>query len=186
MLVGAFILEGCSKDENEQSNSGTGTAQTYSGVIKFNNQSRKNSYLIIYNGAKYGTALLLPGTQKSVEAPIGGYQFSFKQQNGYVSGHQLEYTASGTVSTNSTLNATFPELGTLVIKNLTSDPYSVSINNGLYSFTLEGGYQKTLQGCDIGYYQFYVKQQSGYLFVPTERTLAGTLSANSTLTTTIN
>lgn len=186
MAISMAAFTGCSKDEEKTNSSSSSSDQAKSGTIKMYNQSQKNSYLVTYNGQKYGNALLLPGRQKTVEVPTGYYQFTILQQDGYIDGHQYEYTSTGTVNSGSTLNCVIPKLGTLIVKNLTSDPYSVSINNGLYSFTLQGGYQMTLSNCDIGYYKIYVKQQSGYLLYPTEETYTGTLTDGATLTTSIN
>ncbi len=185
MAISMAAFTGCSKDEEKTNSSSSSSDQAKSGTIKMYNQSQKNSYLVTYNGQKYGNALLLPGRQKTVEVPTGYYQFTIQQQDGYVNGHQNEYTATGTVNSGSTLNVNFPKFGTLIVRNYTSDPYSVSINDGLYSFTVQGGYQHTLNNCDEGYYKIYFKQQSGYLFYPTEDTRYGTLTAGGTLSTNI-
>ena len=185
-VIGIATMSGCKKDEEKQSTSGSTPIQTNSGEIKITNQSLKNSYQITYSGPKNGSTIILPGRQQNTVVPIGYYQFSIEQKTGYIDGHKLEYSGQGSVSSNSPLNITIPKLGTLIIKNLTSDPDSVSINNGVYSFTLQGGYQQTLSNCDEGYYKIYVKQISGYTFYPTEDTYYGTLQGGGSLTTNIN
>ena len=71
--------------------------------------------------------------------------------------------------------------GTIYVENLTADPYNININSGAYIFNLQSGYNKTISKCEVGYYTISVKQLSGYILYPTERTYTGTLTKGGTL-----
>ena len=77
------------------------------------------------------------------------------------------------------------ETGTIYVENLTSDPYNVNINNGESVFNLQSGYYRSLSDCQVGYYKIVVKQLSGYILYPTEKTYTGTLTKGGTLTVSI-
>ncbi len=67
--------------------------------------------------------------------------------------------------------------GTIQLLNTTNDPYYVTINgNTSLSFTQQGN-TSVKKEVEVGYYNIKVKQQSGYLFYPTEKEWSGNVKA---------
>lgn len=76
---------------------------------------------------------------------------------------------------------TIPTTGSILIVNNSSNPYDVFINGALEINDMPGESVQNFDKKPTGSYSIRIKQVSGYLIYPTEKTYEGTLSDKGTL-----
>ena len=70
--------------------------------------------------------------------------------------------------------------GTLQFINNSNNPYSVDINSGDDTFIMDGKSSREITK-EAGFYKVDVKQLSGYILYPTEKSYTGTLKKSDKL-----
>ena len=154
---------------------------TYSemGNVILKNISPLNSYKVSFIDIKKDVNA--KSSETITDIPAGYYKFLIEQTKGYINGYASVYNLNARVTEDNTLTITFPNIGDLFLRNKSSDPYIVTIND-TYQVTINSGETKSYLGMDTGYYKIHVKQKSGYLFWATEKTYTGTLNKDGSLT----
>ena len=72
-------------------------------------------------------------------------------------------------------------VGTIMLKNISSNPYTVTI--GSEQYVVEGGATKTIE-TSLGSKNINVRQKSGYILYPTVKDYTGTVTCDEILTVT--
>ncbi len=179
----SLFLYSCENNEppitGEKYNGSYENTYSETGNVILKNISPINSYKVSFIDTKKEVKANSSETITSV--PAGYYRFLIEQTNGYVNGYASIYNLDARVTDGNTLTIVFPSTGDLFLRNKSSDPYIVTIND-TYQVTINGGKTNSYLGMDTGYYKIHVKQKSGYLLWATEKTYTGTLKKDGSLT----